>query len=114
MVVGDAADLIWMLVPEPGSLLAELAVGQLETAVELGRELFPVDDTEAVLRFWGRLAEPALKGLPGTRADAERYCAFIRLMWDFECPERNGVREVLGWCVLAVFRQPHRRYTRPR
>lgn len=98
--LGMPADLIWMLVPESRPLLAELAVGQLETAVELGRELFPVDDTEAVLKFWGRLAEPALKGLPGTRADAERYCALIRLMWDFECPERDRVREVLGWYVL--------------
>lgn len=98
--LGMPADLIWMLVPESRPLLAELAAGQFETAVELGRELHPVDDTEAVLKFWARLAEPALKGFPDTRADAERYCAFIRLVWDFDCPEQERVRQVLGWYVL--------------
>ena len=101
--LGMPADLMWMVLPESRPMLTRMVAKEFERAMDIGGELFGITDAEAVEEFWAQLFEPAFRDFPASRDVVARYCEFTRLMWEFECPERDDmVRRVVDNYVLEL------------
>lgn len=90
--LGLLGDLLWRLVPESRSLLAEQIERELEAAIDSNRELISVSTrTIASECFWHPFFQPALDGYPGKNSELIRYFCVLHICWtNLEYPGDMG------------------------
>lgn len=99
--LGFAGDLLWMLIPEMRPALAEIAIDEINDAVEAGRFLQSLPVYQIISRFQAEALRIALDDYPDSCDLLARCCIFLNRILDSNLSSAEFVRDALFYRVIS-------------
>ncbi|MGW6933591.1 hypothetical protein ACWGE0_26285 [Lentzea sp. NPDC054927] len=99
--IGLLGDFLWMNLPESRPFFAERIAAEVEEAIELDRELQPLQPMDTARDvLWYPLIQPALDADPMDEEWVSRLLRVVREAWELEPPPWEDTRYGLRVYVL--------------